>query len=103
MAFEAMGRPFESDRAYEESPTRRHCIAPHLGGQKRSQVQKCELRTQDTPQVRNPIKPPSQSGERAFFYSAGLAAESSDAELLAGSARTVISRADCIARLRPRA
>jgi len=53
--------------------------------------------------VRNPIKPPSQSGERASLYSAGLAAESSDAELLAGSARTVISRADCIARLRPRA
>jgi hypothetical protein len=101
MAFEAMGRPFESDRAYEESFTRRQHVPPHLGGP--SQVQKCELRTQDTPQVRNPIKPPSQSGERAFFYSAGLAAESSDAELLAGSARTVISRADCIARLRPRA
>jgi len=53
--------------------------------------------------VRNPIKPPSQSGEWASFYSAGLAAESSDAELLAGSARTVISRAVCMARLRPRA
>ena len=101
MAFEAMGRPFESDRAYEESLTRRHDVSPHRGWPKLSP--KCELRTQDTPQVRNPIKPPSQSGERASFYSAGLAAESSDAELLAGSARTVISRADCIARLRPRA
>lgn len=103
MAFEAMGRPFESDRAYEESLTRRTMVRATPWWPKRSQVEKCELRTQDTPQVRNPIKPPSQPGERASFYSAGLAAESSDAELLAGSARTVISRADCIARLRPRA
>ena len=44
--------------------------------------------------MRNPIKPPSQPGEWASFYSAGLAAESSDVELLAGSARTAISRAD---------
>jgi hypothetical protein len=102
MAFEAMGRPFESDRAYEahslDAITQRH-----TGWPGRSQVQKRELRTQDSPQVRNPIKPPSQSGEWASFYSAGLAAESSDAELLAGSARTVISRAVCMARLRPRA
>ena len=102
MAFEAMGRPFESDRAYEA-----HSLVAitlrHTGWPKTKPSRKCELRTQDTPQVRNPIKPPSQSGERASLYSAGLAAESSDAELLAGSARTVISRADCIARLRPRA
>jgi hypothetical protein len=100
MAFEAMGRPFESDRAYE---SRGPSPSPNRAVSTESKSRKCELRTQDTPQVRNPIKPPSQPGEWASFYSAGLAAESSDAELLAGSARTVISRADCIARLRPRA
>jgi hypothetical protein len=53
--------------------------------------------------VRNPIKPPSQSGEWASFYSAGLAAESSEDELLAASVRIASSRAVCNARLRPRA
>ena len=100
MAFEAMGRPFESDRAYRNPKI---APSPHRVDALTATKQKRELRTQDTPQVRNPIKPPSQSGERAFCYSAGLAAESSDVELLAASARTAISRADCIARLRPRA
>ena len=89
MAFEAMGRPFESDRAYENLGTLGPvAVALTNHGHKNAS---CALRT---PQVRNPIKPPSQPGEWASFYSAGLAAESSDVELFAGSARTAISRAD---------
>ena len=58
MAFEAMGRPFESDRAYDSgAPATR--VVPFRGGKDR---EKRELRTQDTPQVRNPIKPPSPIG-----------------------------------------
>jgi hypothetical protein len=78
MAFEAMGRPFESDRAYEKlgalRPHRPLSTFTNHGHKNAS----CALRT---PQVRNPIKPPSQSGEWARSYSAGLALASIDAVL----------------------